>query len=64
MNLNVRDVPFVELAKRNLMDLATIEREIFGLEFSHGTAVAKQPKYWDIGPDGRAPTFLRFPAIG
>jgi len=59
MNPRVSSIPFDVLAKRNLEDLATIENEIFATTVSNGRLVALQPKYWDIGPDGHAPTFLR-----
>jgi hypothetical protein len=36
MNPNIAEVPFVELAKQNLQDLALIEKEIFGVEFDNG----------------------------
>jgi hypothetical protein len=40
-----------QLAKRNLQDLATVEKELFG--------VPRQPKYWDARENGTAPAFLR-----
>ena len=59
MNPTVAKVPFVELAKENLQNLALIEKEIFGVEFDNGKLVPKQPKYWDIQGDGAVPVFLR-----
>ena len=64
MNPNVGAVPFQELARRNLKDLATIEREIFAVSFSDGKLVPIQPLYWDLGADGTTSVFLRDPWIG
>jgi hypothetical protein len=53
MNPSVATVDLEEFAKRNITDLAAIEREIF--EYSsgrEGTLVLKNPKYWDLQPDG------------
>ena len=36
MNPKVTSIPFQQLAKRNLQDLATVEKEIFGTDFSNG----------------------------
>jgi hypothetical protein len=59
MNPNVADIPFQQLAKRNLQDLATVEKELFGVDIKDGKFAPHQPKYWDIGKDGTAPVFLR-----
>ena len=59
MNPTVAKIPFRELAKRNMEDLGTIEREIFGVDFAEGRLVPKQPVYWDIREDGTVPVFLR-----
>lgn len=59
MNPKVADVPFTELAKRNVEDLATIEREIFAYRINDGKLAPVQPKYWDLQPDGTVPAFLR-----
>jgi len=64
MNPSVDRVPFRELAKRNLIDLATIEREIFGVRFDNGKLVPIQPRYWDLQPDGTTAVFLRNPWVG
>jgi hypothetical protein len=64
MNPNVSAVPFKELARRNLMDLAVIEREIFGVTFDNGRLVPLQPKYWDLREDGTTSVFLRNPWVG
>jgi uncharacterized protein YutE (UPF0331/DUF86 family) len=61
MNSNVDEVPFKELAKRNMNDLTTIEHEIFAYSLSgDGELVPKQSKYWDISSEGTVPVFLRF----
>ena len=46
MNASVGAVPFRELARRNMVDLAAIEREIFAFTFSNGKPVPVQPRYW------------------
>lgn len=60
MNPKVASIPFQQLAKRNLQDLAIIEKEIFGTDFSNGKLVPHNPKYWDVQKDGTVPAFLRF----
>lgn len=64
MNASVSRVPFRDLAKRNLKDLAAIEREIFAVSFNNGKLVPVQPLYWDLGADGTTAVFLRNPWIG
>lgn len=59
MNPKVADVPFAELAKRNVEDLATIEREIFAYGINDGKLSPVQPKYWNLQADGTVPVFLR-----
>jgi hypothetical protein len=60
MNPPIATVDLEALAKRNITDLAALEREIF--EYSIGTGgalVLKNPKYWDLQPDGSVPTYVR-----
>lgn len=64
MNPNVSRVPFRELARRNLLDLATIEREIFAVTFDNGRLVPNQRRYWDLQASGTTSVFLRNPWIG
>jgi hypothetical protein len=64
MNPSVTCVPFRELARRNLLDLAAIEREIFAVSFGDGKLVPIQPRYWDLQAGGTTPVFLRNPWIG
>jgi hypothetical protein len=63
MNPAVREVPIRDLAKRNLPDLAKIEREIFGVRLEQNTFVPVQPKYWDLRSDGTVSVLLRHPWI-
>jgi hypothetical protein len=55
----VAAISFPELAKRNIDDLATIEREIFGYRVNDGKLSPVQAQYWDVQPDGTVPVFLR-----
>lgn len=64
MNPSVTEVPFRELARRNLIDLAVIEREIFAVTFNDGRLVPVQPRYWDLQADGTTSVFLRNPWAG
>ena len=63
MNPRVSTVPFRELARQNMVDLAAIEREIFSFTFSNGNLVPVQPRYWDLQADGTTSAFLRNPSI-
>ena len=63
MNPKIASIPFSDLAKRNLEDLAIIEREIFAVSFHNGKLVPVHPKYWDLKPDGPVPVFLRYPRL-
>jgi hypothetical protein len=59
MNPKVSEIPFQEISKRNLQDLATIEKEIFGADHNDGKLVPHHPQYWDVGKDGTVPVYLR-----
>ena len=59
MNPKVAEVPFNQLAKRNIEDIATIESEIFAFHVNNGKLTPQQPLYWDVRSDGTIPTFLR-----
>lgn len=59
MNPKVTSIPFKQLAKQNLQALATVEREIFGVNIEEGKLVPKKPLYWDVQKDGTVPVFLR-----
>jgi hypothetical protein len=64
MNPSVAAVPFRELARRNMIDLAVIEREIFAVTFNEGNLVPVQRRYWDLRADGTTSAFLRNPWTG
>ena len=59
MNPPVAKINFPELAKKNIHNLAIIEREIWATNFSAGKLIPIQPKYWDINPDGTISVNLR-----
>ena len=59
MNPKVETIDFQELAKKNIQSLAVIERELWSAAIIGGELMPFQPKYWDINPDGTAPTYLR-----
>jgi hypothetical protein len=60
MNPPVATVNLEELARRNIMDLAVIEREIFECSVGpDGKFVLKNPQYWDLQPDGSVPAYVR-----
>ena len=59
MNPNVTMISFDALAKRNLQDIAIIEKEIFGADFREGALIPHQSKYWDLDKNGTVPVYLR-----
>ena len=59
MNPPVAEIDFPELAKKNIHNLAIIEREIWATNFDNGRVITIQPKYWDINPDGTITVNLR-----
>jgi len=60
MNPTVGKVDFAQVAKDNILRLAQIEEEVFGFTpGDRGTIHLKQPKYWDINPDGTTSGYLR-----
>ena len=59
MNPKVAEIPFQDLAEKNLKYLSTIEKEIFGFDINNGAISPHQPKYWDINEDGTMTAFLR-----
>lgn len=59
MNPKVTTIPFQTLAKRNLQDLAEIEKEIFGADFQDGRLFPHHPEYWDVKQNGTAEGYLR-----
>lgn len=64
MNPSVTRVPYRELARRNLLDLATVEREIFAVSFENGKLLPIQPRYGDLQAGGTTSVFLRNPWVG
>ena len=59
MNPPVQDINFPELAKKNIHNLAVIEREIWATNFKDGEMIPVQPEYWDRNPDGDITINLR-----
>jgi hypothetical protein len=59
MNPKAATISFPELAKRNIDDLTTIEREVFAYRVNDGRLSPVQPRYWDVQSDGTVPVFLR-----
>jgi hypothetical protein len=53
-----------ELATRNRVDLAFIEREILACSFDNGKLVPIQPRYWHLQAGGTTSVVLRNPWIG
>ena len=60
MNPPVKKLDLESLAKRNIMNLATIEDEVFCFDLGrNGELLPKKPLYWDTNPDGSVPAYLR-----
>ena len=59
MNPPVAQIDFPELAKKNIQNLAIIEREIWATDFDNGKVITIQPLYWDRNPDGTITVNLR-----
>lgn len=59
MNPPVAEINFPELAKKNIHNLAAIEREIWATNFRYAEMIPSQPQYWDVNPDGSIPVNLR-----
>ena len=67
MSWKISTVKFPEVAKQNMADLATIERELFAVTVGAeaGKIVLVQPRYWDLQEDGTTTSvFLRNPWVG
>ena len=60
MNPKVAMIDFQDLAKKNIHNLAIIEREIWGAYHSDEGLVPLQRKYWDETPDGTVIISLRW----
>lgn len=59
MNPPVAEIDFPALAKKNIQNLAVVEREVWATNFNDGKMIPIQPQYWDINPDGTIPIYLR-----
>ncbi len=59
MNPKVIDIDFPKLAKKNIHNLAVVEREVFGGDLVEGRLNPKYPQYWDIQADDTVPVYLR-----
>jgi len=60
LNPTVTKIKFRPLALENIKRLATIEGEIFGVDFVDGGKLKpRNPIYWDIGQDGYTSAYLR-----
>jgi len=59
MNPRIATVDFPALAKRNIQNLAVIERELFDFKMDNGKIIPAKPQYWDPGEDGKVKVFLR-----
>ena len=59
MNPPVAKINFPELARKNIHNLAVVEREIWATNFKEGKMIPIYPKYWDINSDGTVPVYLR-----
>lgn len=59
MNPKVGTLDFQVLAKKNLVDLAIIENEIWGADKVDGKLSLHKSQYWDLNADGTVFAFLR-----
>jgi hypothetical protein len=59
MNPKVDQIDFPQLAKKNIQNLAVVEREVFHVDINEGKLIPKHPEYWDISLDGTVPIYLR-----
>lgn len=59
-NPSIAEVPVQDIARRNIEDLATIEKEIFDHTMNKGALAPKQPKYWDATKEGTYLVNIRF----
>ena len=60
LNPSISKVPVQDIAKRNIEDVAAIEKEIFEHSYQDGRLSPKHEQYWDIRPDGTMLVNLRF----
>lgn len=62
LNPSISNVPVQAIAKRNIEDIAVIEKEIFAHTIGDqpGKLRPTQPKYWDVNADGTVQVSIRF----
>ena len=59
MNPKVDQIDFPQLAKKNIQNLAVVEREVFHVDINEGKLIPKHPEYWDISLDGTVPHLFK-----
>ena len=59
MNPKVGTIDFQSLAKKNLLDLAIVENEVWGANIVDEKLSPHKPQYWDLNADGTVSAFLR-----
>lgn len=60
LNPSISNVPVQDIAKRNIDDIASIEKEIFEHSYIDGKISPKHQQYWDVRADGTMMVNLRF----
>ena len=60
LNPSIAKVPVQDIARRNIEDIAAIEKEIFEHSYQDGKISPKHEKYWDVRADGTMLVNLRF----
>lgn len=60
LNPSIYTVPVQDIAKRNIEDIAAIEKEIFEHSYQEGKLSPKYEQYWDVKADGTMLVNLRF----
>lgn len=61
LNPSISRVPIQGIAKRNIEDLAVVEKEIFEHTIDdERRLVPRQPKYWDVNGNGTVEVLIRF----
>lgn len=59
LNPSISKVPVQAIAKRNIEDIASIEKEIFEHSYQDGKINPRHEKYWDVTPQGTMLVNLR-----
>lgn len=60
LNPSISKVPVQDIARRNIEDIASIEKEIFEHSYHDGKIRPKHEQYWDVSADGTMLVNLRF----